>query len=97
MMTGGGGGGLTVTGPPDPGPGRGGKNADAVWVVRVNAAAPTAAVGIILNNRAGKFMACPSAVLRGDGDCSFSSVCPLAPLHRDFPVNRVVSILRHGV
>jgi len=59
MMTGGGGGGLTVTGPPVPGPVIGGKNADAVWVVRVNAAAPTAAVGIILNNRAGMCMAFP--------------------------------------
>jgi hypothetical protein len=68
MMTGGGGGGLTVTGPPDPGPGSGGKKADAVWVVRVNAAAPIAALGIILISRAGMFMASPSAVLRGGGD-----------------------------
>ena len=59
MMTGGGGGGLTVTGPPVPGPGSGGKKADAVWVVRVNAAAPTAAVGIILNQRAGMCMVSP--------------------------------------
>jgi hypothetical protein len=75
-MTGGGGGGLTVTGPPDPGAVIGGKKADAVWVVRVNAATPTAVVGIIFSNRAGKCMASPFAACHGDGDFSLSIGLP---------------------